>query len=129
MFVHTQFSKKFVPVSWSLSATGRSLIFLLALLTVVMPKTSEAQSYTSQVTGLVKDTAGAIVPNAVLVATDTARGTSISSKSDDQGVYRFPSLLPSTYRISCTMPGFAPSSRRTSPFWSTRCCSSTSRWR
>ncbi|MBW8749161.1 MAG: carboxypeptidase regulatory-like domain-containing protein, partial [Acidobacteria bacterium] len=75
-------------------------------ISLLTPRTSEAQSYTSQVTGLVKDTAGAIVPNAVLVATDTARGTSISSKSDEQGVYRFPSLPPSTYRISCNMAGF-----------------------
>ena len=108
MFVHTQISKKLeTPISWSLSAAGRSLFLMLAMLAVLlMPEVGHAQSYTSQVTGLVKDTVGAIVPNAMLVATDTARGTSLSAKSDEQGVYRFPSLQPSTYRISCTMPGF-----------------------
>jgi Carboxypeptidase regulatory-like domain len=64
------------------------------------------QSFEAQVTGLVKDQSGAVIPGAKLTATNLATRTSYSSVSNDQGIYRFPSLPPAEYRISCLVKGF-----------------------
>jgi hypothetical protein len=85
---------------------GRVIRLTLTMLIFASASFSFGQTYSSQVTGIVKDTGGAIVPNALLEATDIARGTTTIAKSDESGVYRFPSLLPSTYRIFCTAAGF-----------------------
>jgi len=73
----------------------------------VLPRQIAAQSYTAQVTGVVKDSTGGIVPNAELTATDVSRGVTVVTKSNNDGDYRFPALLPSVYRITCKVAGFS----------------------
>ena len=64
-----------------------------------------AQGYAS-ITGTVADPTGAVVPSAKLVAieTQTGRATTITSSAD--GTFVFPTLLPSTYSLTVTAPGF-----------------------
>lgn len=64
------------------------------------------QAFEAQVTGVVKDQSGAVVPGAQLTAFNLATRTSYSATSNDQGIYRFLTLPPAEYRVSCTVTGF-----------------------
>jgi hypothetical protein len=78
-------------------------IIAVALLSLVR---LYAQSFEAQVTGVVKDASGAVVPGAKLTATNLATKVTYSAISNDQGIYRFPSLAPADYRIDCAVNGF-----------------------
>jgi len=65
-----------------------------------------AQTETGEITGTVRDPAGAVTPNAEVTATDQAHNTSRTVTSTGDGIYAFPSLLPGQYRLSATATGF-----------------------
>lgn len=67
-----------------------------------------ALGQTAQVTGRISDQAGAIVPDAQIIVTNT--GTSISSESvtNSEGYYTMPLLRPGEYRIEVRKTGFKP---------------------
>jgi hypothetical protein len=65
-----------------------------------------AQSFQAQVTGVVKDPAGAIVPGAEVHAIDQQKGTDTVATTDQSGAFLFPSLLPSAYTITCDVKGY-----------------------
>jgi hypothetical protein len=67
---------------------------------------SNGQSYQSQLTGTVTDASGAVIPNADLTATNLATGVSASTKTNGDGIYRFPTLQPGQYELNCTVTGF-----------------------
>lgn len=64
------------------------------------------QVNTSVIAGVVKDEAGAVVPNAKVSATLTGTGQQREATSNDLGEYVLPQLSPGTYKISVTAPGF-----------------------
>jgi hypothetical protein len=64
------------------------------------------QGFQSQVTGTVKDSSGAVIPNADLTVTNVATGVSTSTKTNGDGIYRFPILQPGNYKFSASMSGF-----------------------
>jgi Carboxypeptidase regulatory-like domain len=61
---------------------------------------------TSYLTGFVTDASGAVVTNATVIVTDESTGTQYELKTTDTGVYRSPTLPPSTYDIDVKAPGF-----------------------
>src|SRR5438270_439228 len=65
-----------------------------------------AQSYQAQITGVVRDSTGAVIPNARLKATNIATGVESVAESNDQGIYRFLALPPGQYKVSSNMTGF-----------------------
>ncbi len=65
-----------------------------------------AQSFNAQISGTVKDPSGAVVPGVRLTATNLSTKTSYSTTSNDEGIYRFPTLPPAPYQVSCSVPGF-----------------------
>src|SRR5580765_632446 len=56
--------------------------------------------------GVVIDGTHAVIPDAVVKITDLAKGTTDSSKTNDEGVYQFSFLRPGTYTLTATHPGF-----------------------
>jgi len=64
------------------------------------------QVNTSTIAGVVKDEAGAVVPNAKVSATLTGTGQQRDATSNDSGEYVVPQLSPGTYKVSVTAPGF-----------------------
>ena len=71
-----------------------------------------AQTTTSgAVTGVVTDQSGAVVPNADIVIRDINKGTTESTKTDRDGVYRFFFLSPSQYTLTVVHGGFRKESR------------------
>src|SRR5271154_2568306 len=59
-----------------------------------------------EIRGTVTDPAGATVPGAKVTATDSAKGVQRSVASDEQGLYQFSGLAPSTYKLSVEHSGF-----------------------
>jgi len=82
-------------------------LFLLAL----SAQSVFAQSTLGTITGLVSDNTGAVIPNAVVVATNTATGVRAQTVSSGTGNYVIPSLQVGTYEITVSVTGFKSFSR------------------
>src|SRR5689334_11229640 len=81
--------------------------FMLATLTLCFFAISASAQSTAGVTGLVKDSNGAVIAGADVKLTDTKTGTELTTKTNDQGVYTFPKVLPGQgYKLTFTAPGF-----------------------
>src|SRR5262245_55206878 len=86
----------------------RTLTIRAALLAFVVFASTPlfSQSSNGTISGTVSDTSGAIVPGVTVTATNNATGIVTTVLSNDAGVYNFASLLPGTYKVSATLPGF-----------------------
>src|SRR6516162_6593034 len=67
---------------------------------------SLAQEQFGQITGLITDSAGATVPEAKVDAVNESTGVIKSTTANAQGSYFITSLIPGTYRIVASRPGF-----------------------
>jgi len=81
-------------------------LFATLLLIVAMPAL-HAQT-TAQISGLVTDTTGAVIPGATITLVNEATQDTRVVKSNSDGLYSFPALLPSSYTIKVTAKGFEP---------------------
>ena len=90
------------------------LIFqLIALAFGVLPPLARAQStYTSQLTGVVTDSSGGVVPNATVTLTDEATGVPSTFTTDSRGIYVFTGIRPATYTIKVQATGMASQERK-----------------
>jgi len=86
----------------------RTLRIPAALLTFVFFASALlfSQSSNGTISGTVADATGAVVPGVTVTATNNATGVVTTVQSNDAGVYNFASLLPGTYKVSATLPGF-----------------------
>ncbi len=66
-----------------------------------------SQTTTGSVTGTVTDPSGAVIPNAEVVAVNTATGVQTPVKSNNAGVYSIRFLPIGTYTIEVTSQGFS----------------------
>jgi hypothetical protein len=73
----------------------------------VSNRSALAQTPTANLTGLIRDASGALVPNANLVLTNNGTGISRNTRSGGDGYYTFSSLVPGTYQLTVTDNGFA----------------------
>ena len=81
-------------------------IFLLAfllLLTCCLPMGAQTMG---EIVGEVVDSSGAVVPGASVTVTNIATNATRSVTTNDAGLYSFPSLVPSQYRVRVEMAGF-----------------------
>jgi hypothetical protein len=88
-----------------------SSVCLIALC-LIGASTARAQSQGSsgQITGAVRDNAGAAVPNATVKAVNTQTGLERTATTSDDGIYRFVLMPPGTYNITAEASGFSPTS-------------------
>jgi hypothetical protein len=95
------------------STVGRLRLLLVLLnLLLVMLKPSMAQTTTSGgLAGIVTDPSNAVVPNTDVEIKDNAKGTTQSTKTDQQGVYRFYFLRPARYTLTVSHDGFQTENR------------------
>lgn len=78
---------------------------LMAVLLFAWPVTAQEQR--GSIEGVVKDSSGAVLPG-VAVEARTTTGVVLTSTTDTQGTYRFPSVSPGTYELTATLQGFTP---------------------
>ncbi len=80
-----------------------SLLILILVGTVAMVV---AQTGTSNISGTVRDTAGAVVPGATVSAKNEATGVTSTQTTTDSGIYAFSSLPVGNYTITIEKQGF-----------------------
>lgn len=65
------------------------------------------QAEQGTITGLIRDSSGAIIRGAKVSATDVATNTVSSTVSDSNGYYTIPYLAPGTYKVTAEANGFS----------------------
>ena len=73
---------------------------------VCSPCCAVGQAIYGAIYGTVSDATGAILPNAHVLVTDTAKGTTVTVQTNDSGEFRAEHLIPDTYSVTVEMPGF-----------------------
>ena len=58
------------------------------------------------VLGAVRDTSGAVIPNASVTLTNTATGVTTTNTTNNEGLYVFPYVQPGVYDVSASAAGF-----------------------
>src|SRR6266567_2076363 len=82
------------------------MIFCLTLLCISMAVHVSAQVNNASLTGLVTDSAGAVVPNASVTVKNKATDVESSATTDSSGYYTFASLPVGTYTLTIELSGF-----------------------
>ncbi len=79
-------------------------ILVVTCAAVLLPLAAAAQS---AITGVVKDTSGAVLPGVTVEATSAALIERVRTvNTDTQGLYRIVDLRPGTYTLTFSLPGF-----------------------
>lgn len=65
-----------------------------------------AQAETGQITGLVLDASGAVVPKAAVTIRNIDTGATRTTVGSDQGTYTITNIQPGNYEVAITAPGF-----------------------
>lgn len=81
---------------------------LAAILAAILLCTASlhAQLTSGNITGVVTDESGAGIPNATVIAKNTATGVETSATSTGSGSYRIANLLPGAYDVTAAASGF-----------------------
>ena len=88
-----------------LTALRVTLVWLLLTFSVL----AQTRSNEGQITGVVKDPAQALVPGSQITLTNQQMAVAATALTDDQGTYRFTSVLPGTYVVRAEAKGFQAS--------------------
>ena len=80
------------------------LICLLTILAVSSPL--KAQSFYGSILGTVRDTSGAVVPDARVKVTNIGTNETQNVRSDAEGKYSIVNLVPATYKVDVTKARF-----------------------
>ncbi len=83
-----------------------------ASLSICTNRLAAQTSTTGDVTGIVTDPSGSVVPGATVILKDETKGAMQEVKTSDQGTYRFYLLTPGAYSVSVTATGFQTTTRR-----------------
>ena len=81
---------------------------LLATLLLLFALPALHAQTTAQISGVVTDNTGAVIPGASVALVNEATQDTRVVKSNGDGLYSFPALLPSSYTIKVTAKGFEP---------------------
>jgi len=83
------------------------LFVIMELLLGILSLTAAAQSLVSgDVTGIVSDPTGAVLPNATVTIKNNGTGQTQTATSNGAGVYRFSLLPPASYTVTASASGF-----------------------
>ena len=85
-------------------------LFLLSLW--VSNPIAAQPTYTSQLTGVVSDSAGAVIPGARVTLTDEGTNIAANSVTNGSGIYLFTGVRPGTYTIRVEASGLASQERK-----------------
>lgn len=85
---------------------GVLFVFCVAATLLVAALPAPAQQVTGAIVGSVVDPTGAAVAGATVTATDTDRGTSLTTRSDATGSFNLPTVPVGNYRVIVEAKGF-----------------------
>ncbi len=89
----------------------RNLALGVLALFLAMAVGLRAQSATGQITGVVKDASGALVPGAKVTLTNQQTGLTRDVKTNEAGSFTFPLLAVGVYSVSAEQQGFRTAKR------------------
>ncbi len=84
----------------------RAILLLAAALLLLASPRGAAQVLYGTLNGAVTDPTGAAVVGARVTVTETQKGITQEAVTDSTGLYRFAALLPGTWKITVSAPGF-----------------------
>ncbi len=88
-------------------------VLAVVLLSLGAMNEATAQStYTSQLTGVVSDNSGAVIPGANVTLTDEGTNIAANSVTNSSGIYLFTEIRPGTYTIHVDAHGLAAQERK-----------------
>ncbi len=94
----------------------KSRHFVAALLAigflVITLAPSTAQEYRGSILGTVRDASGGAISGARVMVTNEATGTTVEARTNAEGRYVVPFLVPATYTVEVTSEGFKAASRK-----------------
>src|SRR5688500_16434671 len=79
--------------------------FAMLLMLTLVASAASAQEQRGSIEGVVKDTSGAVLPG-VTVSLQSTSGAKLEAVTDSEGIFRFPSVAPSTYTLVANLSGF-----------------------
>jgi hypothetical protein len=82
-------------------------IVALCILSGVNAKQVAAQANSASLAGVVRDSSGAVIPEAEVLLTNTATGVATNTSTNGSGVYSFNNVMPGDYSIAVSKTGFA----------------------
>ncbi len=68
--------------------------------------TGHAQAVYGSIYGVVEDASGAVIPNATITVTDSAKGISVTAQTNASGEYSVEHLIPDPYNVKVDANGF-----------------------
>jgi len=83
-----------------------SVLLLACLLFLTPSARGQGVGNSGTITGTLVDPSGAVVPQANIVALETARAIEYTATADDKGQYRLTGLLPAVYNVTAEVAGF-----------------------
>src|SRR6266436_2611168 len=92
--------------SSKLKTFAASFLALLLIHSVAMLVDIQAQVAGGTITGTVVDSSGRVIPNANVSITNLATGINRTVTTNEDGLYIAPNLLPASYELTFTAPGF-----------------------
>src|SRR5712692_4711248 len=88
----------------------RFIVVLVVALSAALPVA--AQLLYGSLTGIVQDSAGAVVPGAAVKVRNTGTSQEFAAQTNDAGGYTFSNLVPGTYELTFSASGFRPVTRQ-----------------
>jgi Carboxypeptidase regulatory-like domain/TonB dependent receptor len=86
----------------------RAFTVILAVFALVLSGFGQSVAGLGAISGIVRDSAGGLIPNAKVLVTNTTRGMTRTLSTNESGVFWAPSLLPSGgYEVVIGAPGFS----------------------
>lgn len=87
--------------------SGKAISGLIIAICFACGVSAYGQLGTGQITGIVRDTTGAVVRDAQVAATQVDTGAVSNTKTNAEGLYSFPSLPVGNYTVVVSSQGFA----------------------
>jgi hypothetical protein len=113
-FFFVRISARFEQVRQGVEMTSRTLqrASALAALAWILAVPVLAQSGTSTISGVVRDSTDAPLPGATVKVVNEDTGVAIETVANAEGLYRVPALVPGHYRVEINLEGFDVAVRR-----------------
>jgi hypothetical protein len=92
--------------SSKLKTFAASFVALVLIHSVAVHVDIQAQVAGGTITGTVVDSSGRVLPNASVSITNVATGINRTVTTNEDGLYIAPNLLPASYELTFTAPGF-----------------------
>src|SRR5215813_10086888 len=104
--------KELFTMRFSLEQRLTALVSGAIVLCLIFCANASAQTVNSTVTGVVRDTAGAVIPGAKVTLTDAATKLSVNTTTNSEGFYLFNDVRSGYYTVAAEAAGFKKSEVR-----------------